>query len=413
MFTNFYKKNRKKLQKRLEKGSIAVFFSNYKMPRNGDQYFPFRQQSDLFYLSGIKQPNTILLLTDEEEILLIEKPNAQDSLWEGSLLSEKEASDISGIENIKFSEDFNEIFQKIIPLKKIVYLNTAAKIPQEGIKTKDEFFLNWFKTNYPYHQYKNIRPELVKLRMVKEPEEIQHIKEAVKITEESLTQLFRIIKPGKNEKEIEARLRYEFMLRGCNHPAFDPVIATGKNACTLHYTQNNTAMHNGQLLLMDTGAEWNYYAADITRTVPVNGKFTEKQKKYYNAVLDVLHETIQQIVPGITLKELNNFSVERLTEKHLSLGLYTQKENEEKNLTRKYFPHSVSHFMGIDVHDCGNKDTPLEKGMVITCEPGLYIPEENIGIRIEDDILVDNIPVNLSENIPDKVEEIEEIMRGS
>ncbi|MFP4605330.1 MAG: aminopeptidase P family protein [Bacteroidales bacterium] len=413
MFQNLYKKNRKKLQKRLEKESVAVFFSNYKMPRNGDQYFPFRQQSDLFYLSGIKQPKTILLLSDEEEMLLIEKPNTQDSLWEGNLLSEEEASDISGIENIKYSANFHQIFQKIISSKKTVYFNTTVKIPQEEIKTKDEYFLDWFRETYPYHQYKNIKPELVKLRMVKEPEEIQSIQEAIRITEQSFSQLVRVIRPGKNEKEIEARLRYEFMLRGCNYPSFDPVIATGKNACTLHYTNNNTKMQNGDLLLMDIGAESNYYAADISRTVPVNGKFTEKQKKYYNAVLDVLHETIRQIVPGMTLKQLNNFSKERLTEKHLSLGLYSQKENKEKGLVNKYFPHSVSHFMGIDVHDYGNKEIPLEKGMVITCEPGLYIPEENTGIRIEDDILVDDKPVNLAENIPKTAEEIEEIMHAS
>ncbi|MFO8235461.1 MAG: Xaa-Pro aminopeptidase [Bacteroidales bacterium] len=410
IFNVLSRKNRKKLQKRLGKDSLAVFFSNHKMPKNGDQYFPYRQNSDLFYLTGIKQPETILLISPEDEILFIQKPNPSHSLWGGDSLSPEKASKISDIANIKYTEEFREVFHQITVKRKAVYFNTALKITDVPIKSRDENFLKWFRETYPFHQPKSIRPIMKKLRMVKEPEEIEQITDAINITERVFMKLFPLIKAGVNEKELEAKVRYEFMKQGCDGPAYDPIIASGENACILHYINNNSICAQEDLLLMDIGAESNYYAADITRTVPVSGKFNDKQREYYQAVLEVMEETIQKIKPGINLKDLNSFTRERLTEKHIELGLYTKSDNEDQQLSTKYFPHGVSHFMGLDVHDYGDKETSLEKGMVLTCEPGLYIPEENIGIRIEDDILVDEKPINLSGNIPKTVETIEKLM---
>jgi Xaa-Pro aminopeptidase len=382
------------------------------MPRNGDQFYPYRQNSDLFYLTGIEQPNTILLISSSSEILFIQQPNAQHALWEGDMLSKEKAIEISDIKKVFWENDFQKVLNKELKDKEVLYFNTPEKISQTGVKTKDEEFFQVFRKEYPYFNYNTIRPMMQKLRLVKEREEIKQIKQGIKTTGKAFKKILQTLKPGINEKELEALLRYEFLVQNSTGPAYDPIIASGKNACTLHYTKNNEVCQDGELLLMDIGAETNNYASDISRTVPVNGRFSIRQKKCYEAVLDVLNKTIHEIKPGIKISELNNQTKEWLKEKQLELGLYSEKDLEKEDLVKKYFPHSVSHFMGLDVHDYGDKETILQEGMVITCEPGLYIPEENIGIRIEEDILVGNPSVNLSEEIPKTIEEIENLMAG-
>ncbi len=406
----FFEKNRTKLQQLLTKDSLAIFFSNHQMPRNGDQFFPFRQNSDLYYLTGIEQPNTILLISNSKEILFIQKPTTHYALWEGELLSKEKAEEISGIEEIIWVDEFQKTLNNQIENKKDIYFNTSEKISKSGLKTKDEEFLQFFREEYPFFHYHSIRPAMQNLRLIKERAEVEQIKKGVEITGKAFKKILQTIQPAINEKELDALLRHEFLKHGSTGPAYDPIIASGKNACTLHYTQNNQDCQDGELLLMDIGAEVNNYASDISRTVPVNGKFTNRQKECYTAVLDVLKKAINEIKPGITVDELNNKTKEWLKEKHIELGLYENTDIANEDWVKKYFPHGVSHFIGLDVHDCGNKETVLKEGMVVSCEPGLYIPEENIGIRIEEDILVGIPSINLSEKIPRTIEEIENLM---
>jgi Xaa-Pro aminopeptidase len=408
--SQLFEKNRKKLRNRLEQGTIALFFSSHQMPKNGDQFFPFRQNSDLFYLTGINQPGTILLISSEKEILFINQPTETEKLWEGDTLDLDEASKCSGIVKTTWNGDFSKILNKELKSIHKVYFNTALTVEKESIRSKDEIFLARFRERFPFHHIATIRPIMKELRLVKEPEEIEQIKKGIEITHEAFLDILEDLKPEVNEKKLEALLRYKFLIRGSSGPAYDPIIASGKNACILHYTKNNAYCRENDLLLMDIGAEINNYASDISRTVPVKGRFSDRQKECYLAVLEVMEKTIQSIKPGITLSELNSRTKNWLIEKHIELGLYHEKDLEKEDLGKKYFPHGVAHFMGLDVHDYGDKDTGLKEGMVITCEPGLYIPEENIGIRIEDDILVGNPSVNLSEKIPKTIEELEKLI---
>lgn len=410
---NLFKKNRKKLQTELESDAVAIFFSNYQMPRNSGQYYPFRQNSDLFYLSGIEQPDTTLVLTREDEYLFMKQSSPLQVLWEGESLSKERAAQLSGMDKIIWNPHFEETWDIILKTKKSVFFNIPLNIKETGMRSKDEEFFTFFRKRYPFHEVHSIRNTMNKIRHKKENEEIEEIKRGINITWKAFAKILHILKPGINEKELEAQLRYDFMGHGSSGPAYDPIIASGKNACILHYTENNDICRDGELLLMDIGAEVNNYASDISRTVPVNGKFTERQKTCYTAVLEVQESIIQEIKPGTTLAELNKKTKTLLTQKHIELGLYNKSDLEKEDLARKYFPHGVSHFMGLDVHDTGERDTLLEEGMVISCEPGLYIPEENIGIRIEDDILVGNPSVNLSKDIPKTIKEIEQLIGKS
>jgi Xaa-Pro aminopeptidase len=383
------------------------------MPRNGDQYYPFRQQSDFFYLTGIREPESIVLISPSGSWLFLRQPSEQKALWEGAQPTAEEAAAISGITQVGWLKDFNRILEKEAASVKKLYLNLPEKLAGGLIKSRDEAFLEQFRSTFPFHETQSLKPLMKRLRLSKEPEEIAAIQRAVDITGKALKQVLGLVQPGTPEKTIEAEITRELIINQAEGFAFDPIIASGKNATTLHYSQNNDTCRDGELLLMDFGAEYQCYAADITRTIPVSGHFSSRQKACYQAVLDVMDKTMKQIRPGMSLYELNHNVQEELTRKHIELGLYTENElrNADQPPWKKYFPHGVSHFMGLDVHDPGDKHTILEKGMVITWEPGLYIPEEGIGIRIEDDILVDDHPVNLSASIPKSPEEIETIMQ--
>ena len=419
--STLFEKNRKKLSKYLQSNSLAILYSNDQMPRNGDQFFEFRQNSDLFYLTGIDQEKTILTLCPNHpnkelrEILFIIESNEKIAVWEGHKYTKEEARKTSGIGTIKYISEFEYTFRELAIKAESIYLNLNEnpKFKPE-VESADQRFVEILKKEFPAHEIERLAPVMKKLRLIKEPEEIELMKEACNITEKAFERILKFVKPGVTEYQVEAELTHEFLWNKATGHAYPPIIASGKSACVLHYIENNKECKDGDLLLMDFGAEYANYAADCSRTIPVNGKFTERQKECYEAVLRVMKKAINWLTPGTTINKINERVENLLQEEHIKLGLYTQEDvnNQDPNmpLVKKYYPHGTCHFIGLDVHDVGDRTSILEEGMVLTCEPGIYIPEENIGIRIENDVLVGLKPIDLMANIPKEVEEIEKLM---
>ena len=419
----FFKKNRKNLAAKMDKISITIFHSNDEYPRNGDQTFPFRQQSDLFYLSGIDQEETILVLapghpnTAFREVLFVKETSEQIAIWEGQKLSKEEATKISGIKSVQWSKDFEFLLKDLMMWAGKVYLN-SNECPKyfNPVPYKDLRFANELSGQYPTHEFDRAAPLVTELRKIKSQTEIELIMRAGKITGEAFLKVLEFVNSGVREYEVQAQIEYVFTMSGANGNAYKPIIASGASACVLHYVDNDKVCNDGDLLLMDFGAEYANYAADITRTIPVNGKFTQRQKDCYEAVLRVHDKAIQLLVPGTSIDAFNKEVNKLMEAEMISLGLFSkadvEKQDPAKPLYLKYFMHGTSHPIGLDVHDVGSKYDPLEPGMVLTCEPGLYIREENIGIRIENNILVTKDgPVNLTKQIPVTVEEIEGLMK--
>lgn len=414
--------NREKLAKALRSGSIAVFNANDIMPTNADGTFPFVQNSDLFYLTGIDQPETILLLCpgasekEKMEVLFIKESNDLIAVWEGERLSKDSATEISGIQTVFWTSEFEKVFKGLVLTCNTIYLNTNEHTRADiTVGTRDLRFLKWCKKAYPLHEYKRLALIMHHLRAVKSQTEIALIKKACRITEKTFQKLLKFIKPGVWEFEIEAKIFQEFIKNRSRGPAFAPVVAAGKNTCVLHYTRNDNQCLDGDLLLIDFGAEYAHYASDVTRTIPVNGRFTNRQKDVYNAVLRIQRAAINMLVPGNTFKKYNQAVGEMVEKELIALGLLnaTALENQSKEdpLYKKYFMHGTSHYLGLDVHDYGSRDRKFQSGMVFTCEPGLYIPEESIGVRLENDILItDDGPVDLTKEIPVESDEIETLM---
>jgi len=414
--------NRKRFVEQLPEGSIAIFHSNDQYPRNGDQYFPFRQQSDFFYLTGIDQEKSVLILAPgcdnqklKEALFLIET-NELIATWEGHKYTKEEAADISGIENVFWENDFEISLREVLVGAKSVFLNANEYVKfYSEVPDKNQRFAIQFKEQYPLYQLERAAPILAQLRTIKSQEEVKLMKTACDITKKAFERVLRSTKPGINEFDVQAEIEHEFTINRANGHGYAPIIASGKNACVLHYIENNKKCKDGDLLLMDFGAEYANYSADMSRTIPVNGRFTERQKECYNAVLRVFKKAKKLYVIGNNINFVNE-KVNALMETELiNLGLFSEddvkKQNPEKQLFKKYFMHGTSHFLGLDVHDVGTKEEPFKAGMVLTCEPGLYIHEENIGIRIENDILItDGEPVDLMENIPIEIDEIEKWM---
>jgi len=420
---NFFKKNREKLVKKVQPSSLILLNSNDVMPRTGDTAFPYRQNSDLFYLCGINQEKTMLLLVPGHpekkyrEMLFLQKASKQIKIWQGSKLSQKEASEISGIEIVLWLDDFEQVLSSLMPDMSQVYLNLNENSRFESdVIYNDLRFARQIKKTYPLHRLERLAPIMTELRLIKEPAEIELMQHACDITEKAFFRVLKLVKPGVTENAVEAEITHEFIRSGANGHAYEPIIASGENTCILHYTKNNQPCENGELLLMDFGAEYTNYAADCTRTIPVNGRFTPRQRECYEAVLHVFRETVQLMVPGKSINQLQQEIVRILEQELVNLGLITEEKikNQDpgKPLYKKYFMHGVSHFLGMDVHDVGNKNIPLKPGMVLTCEPGIYIEDEKIGIRLENDILItEDEPVDLMENIPIEAYEIEKIMQ--
>lgn len=415
--------NRKRFVCSLPADSAAIFYSNDEQPRNGDQYFPFRQQSDLFYLTGIHQEKSILLIVPDiknnklKEALFLIKTNEQIAIWEGHKFTKEEAKEISGIENIYWLDDFDLVIREVMLECNNIYLN-RNEYPKfyPDVKDRNQRLGEELQKDFPLHNYHRSAPLLAKLRLIKSDEEIALLQKACDITNLAFRRVLKTTSHGKFEFEVQGEIEHEFTQNRANGNGYAPIIASGKNACVLHYVDNDKECKDGELLLMDFGAEYACYSADMSRTIPVNGKFTSRQKDCYNAVLNVFKKAKELYVPGNTITKINN-EVNMMMEKELiKLGLFIEedvkKQDDENPLYKKYFMHGTAHFLGLDVHDVGGKDEVLQEGMVLTCEPGLYIREENIGIRLEDDILVTvDKPIDLMKDIPIEIDEIEKLMQ--
>jgi Xaa-Pro aminopeptidase len=414
-------KNREKLINLLPNNAFAIVNSNDEMPKNGDQFFKFRQNSDFFYLTGIEQEKSMLCLVPdkqgkEREVLFILKPNKKLEIWEGHKLTKQEAMDISGIQNVKYLTE-SELFIKETALTRNSLFLNENEYPKffTEVPYKDLRFIKEVKKRLPLHKFERLAPKLTELRLIKEPEEIALMQKACQLTSDAFRRVLRFIKPGVKEYEIEAEITHEFIRNGADDHAYHPIIASGKDNCSLHYNKNDKECKDGQLILMDFGAEYANYCSDTTRTVPVNGKFSPRQLEVYRSVLKVLKESEKFFKPGTTINIIN-IEINKLIEielVRLKLAKPGDFENEDKatQARMKYYMHGAAHFMGLDVHDVGSKEVLLKPGMVLSCEPGIYIQEEGIGVRLENDLLITDVEaINLLADEPIEPDEIEKLM---
>ena len=416
--------NRKQLAKALKPASLALFNSNDSMPTNADGHLPFRQNNDLFYLTGVDQENSILVICPDfpdkkyREVLFVQETNEQIATWEGHKLTKEEAHKLTGIETIMWLSEFNKLFRHMMTMGGVenVYLNTNEHYRAEiNVETRDARFIDWCKKLYPLHRYERLAPIVSKLRNVKSKAEIDLLQQACDITETAFCRVLRFVKPGVKEYEIEAEYAHEFLRNGSRGFAYTPIIASGANSCVLHYIENDKLCQDGDILLLDVGAEYANYNADLTRSIPVNGKYNKRQKDVYNAVLRVQKAATKMLRPGVHYFEFHK-EIQKLIEKELvELKLISKtdikNQNSERPAFQKYFMHGTSHMLGLDVHDVGNMHAKIQVGQVWTVEPGIYIKEERLGIRIENNIVIGKDKnFDLMKNIPIETEEIEELM---
>jgi len=420
----FFEENRQRLMNLMEPDTMTVLFSNDQMPRNGDQYFPFRQNSDLFHQTGIEQEKTILMLFPNCPVeryrvaLFILRPGELTERWEGKKLTPGEASAVSGIRHVFYTDDFEAALREAMNYTEQIYLDThiygkfnpdvSSRALRYGLKIHHE---------YPFHQYRRLGPLLARIRGVKNETEIAVIREASRITAAAFRRAARRVKPGVTEFAIQAEIEHEFRTSGATGHAFHPIIATGNNATYLHYHYNRDVCRDGDLLLMDFGCEYYGYASDLSRTLPVNGRFTDRQRAVYQEVLNVMQYARPLFTSGHTIEGIQREVNGMMEDAMIRLGLFTAEEVKEQNpdkpLYTKYFPHGLSHHVGLDVHDPGKRQNPLAEGMVVTLEPGIYIPEEQIGVRIETLLVITRKgPVDLFEGLEITPEEIESLVNS-
>lgn len=416
--------NRRRFVREMQPGTVAIFNSNDEMPRSGDSCFPFRQNTGLFWLCGIDQEETMLFLfpgcpkEGHEEVLFIKRTNEQIAIWDGHKYTKEEARATSGVSKVYFLDEGAVVMRELINLATGIYLNFNEHDKFiTPVESRDQRYARYIRETYPGHTIFRSQPILKKLQTIKNQWEVNTIQHAVDITEKAFRRVLGFVEPNVWEYEVEAEITHEFIRNRATGHAYTPIIASGKSACVLHYIENNKPCRDGDLLLMDFGSEYGNYAADLTRTIPVNGRFTDRQRAVYEAVLRVMKEARAMLVPGNLLEEYNKEVGKIMESELLSLGLISRQDIEQQNpdwpAYKKYFMHGTSHHLGLDVHDLGHRYEPFRAGMVFTCEPGIYIPEEGIGIRIENDILVtDDGPRDFFANIPVEVEEIEELMNA-
>ncbi len=421
---SLYQTNRSNFKNQLPSNAIAVFNSNDIMPTNADGTMAFRQNNDMLYLTGIDQEESILVIfpdhPDEKqrEMLFLKETNEHIAIWEGHKYTKEEAEASSGIQNIYWAHQFESIFNTLMPFAKKVFLNTNEHLRAVvEVETRDARFVKWCKSKYPLHQYNRSAPIMQSLRVLKSPLEIEALQEACRITEKGFRRVLNFVKPGVHEYEIEAEYAHEFLINRSKGFAYQPIIASGANACVLHYIDNSLPCDDGDLLLMDVGAEYGNYNGDMTRTIPVNGRYTKRQREVYDAVLSVKNYAKSILIPGTTIpqyhKEVGSFMEGKLIELGLLDTTDVKNQHPDQPLYKKYFMHGTYHHIGLDVHDVGNIYRKIEPGMVFTIEPGIYIREENIGIRLENDLLIqENGHLDLMKNIPIEAEEIEELMNS-
>ena len=404
---------------------MAVFTANEPMPRNGDEFYPFRQQSDFFYLTGINEENAYLLIAPDypieelREILFIEPYDEVKATWQGEMLDNAKAAELSGVKTIKGSNAFWQFLNDIAlsGYGDTIFLNSYEYPKYEcAVETIQKRFVQQVKAKYPMHNFGRTAPILNALRMVKSEDEIAITRQACDITAKAFRRCLETVKPGMYEYEVQAEIEYIFKKNNASGHAYAPIIAAGKNACCLHYCKNQSQLNDGDLILFDIGCELKNYSSDLSRTIPINGKFTERQRDCYNAVRRVMKEITKLYRPGGTINEINETTYKLMEQEMIKLGLFTaedvKNQNPDKPLYKKYLMHGMSHHIGLDVHDSIDKFKPFAPGMILTCEPGLYIREEGIGIRIENDLLItEGEPINLFEGLPTEIEEIEVAMK--
>lgn len=420
---SFHIHNRQKLKAKLPAKSLAVFHSNDIMPTNADGTMRFRQNNDLFYLSGIDQEETILVICPDfpdpnlREVLFLRETNDHIAVWEGHKYTKEEAFATSGIENIQWVSNFDNLFNTLMALSEHVFLNANEHLRAAVVvETRDARFIKNCKKRYPLHQYHRVAPLMHQLRAVKEKEEIDQLQIACDITEKGFRRILSFVKPGVTEYEIEAEFIHEFVKNRSKGFAYEPIIASGSNACVLHYIENKEVCKDGDMILLDVGAEYGNYNADMTRTIPVNGRFTKRQRAVYDAVLRVKNQASDMLRPGINIQDYHKEVGLIMQSELLGLGLIDQTDIKNQDpkwpAFKKYFMHGTSHHLGLDVHDVGTMHEPITAGMVFTVEPGIYIPKEGLGVRLENDILIlEKGYFDLMGNIPIEAEEIEELMK--
>ncbi|TNE53718.1 MAG: M24 family metallopeptidase [Bacteroidetes bacterium] len=423
--SQLFKKNRSKFMSKMKSGALAVFNSNDIYPISADSTIPFQQHRDIFYLSGVDQEESMLVLFPDSsnpkhrEVLFLKETSEHIAIWEGAKLTKEQAYELNGIETVYWLDQFETVFKQMMSEAEGVYLNTNEHLrASTEVETREDRFIRKCRNDYPAHQVHKSAPIMHLIRSIKEPEEIQLMKQACDITHLGVNRLLNFIKPGVWEYEIEAELAHEFLRNRSKGFAYTPIIASGKNACVLHYIENNQQCHDGDVILMDFGAEYANYSSDLTRCFPVNGKFTERQKAVYNSVLHVKKEAEKLLVPGTIMADYHREVGKLMESELLKLGLIDQTDIKNQNpdwpAYKKYFMHGTSHFIGLDTHDVGLWHEPIKAGMVFTCEPGIYIPDEKLGIRIEDDLVVQEsgAALNLMAEIPIEVDEIEAAMNA-
>lgn len=416
-----FTENRERLKKLLPPRSLAVVNANDLLPTNADGTLRMHPNSDLFYLTGIEQEETILLLAptafDEKlrEVLFLREPTENIKVWEGHKLTKERAREISGIQQIRWLSEFRPVFHRLMCECEHVYLNrNEHERATLEVESRDDRFARECMRRYPLHDYRRLAPLLRQLRAVKSKPELELIRQACAITRAGFFRVLRVLKPGINEAEIEAELAREFIRRRARF-AYEPIIASGPNSCVLHYQQNDRTCRKGDLLLLDVGASYANYNADLTRTLPVSGRFTRRQRQVYEAVLRVLRAAMQAATPGKWHRDWQKEAEKAMTEELLALGLLkrrqVKKQDPDKPACRKYFPHGIGHPLGLDVHDLAPLTEPFAPGWVLTVEPGIYLPEEGFGIRLETDILLTETgAVDLLADIPIEADEIERLM---
>ena len=417
---NLFINNRNLLSAKLEENSIAIFNANDIMPTNSDGTMPFKQNSDLFWLSGVDQEESVLAIIKNnnqvEEMLFLKETNEHIAIWEGAKLDKELAQKNSGVEKIYWLNQMDEVLNINIEKANKVYLNKNIHSRSTSeVETRDDRFRKTLTKKHPKKEIIEVAPIMHELRFIKSEIEIELMKHACDITEKGLRRILPIIKPGIMEYQIEAELMHEFLSNRSAGFAYQPIIGSGVDSCVLHYIDNNKMCKDGDILLMDFGAEYANYASDLTRTVPVNGRFSERQKNVYNAVHRVMKEATNMLRPGTDHKKMQQEVIKIMEEELIGLGLFdkedVKRQDPSKPMYKKYFMHGTSHSLGLDVHDVGDTSTPMQPGMVFTCEPGIYIREEGIGIRLENDVLVTSgDPDDLMKNIPIDYQEIESLM---
>ena len=418
-------KNRSNFMAQMKANSLAVFNSNDIYPISADSTMPFQQHRDIYYLSGVDQEESILVMFPDcpnkkhREILFLKETNDHIAIWEGEKLTKKRAFEVSGIKTVYWLQDLNKVMSELMAQSDTVHINTnehyRASIETE---TREDRFTKWLLNKYPAHKVEKSNPILQRLRSIKDPIELDLLQKACNITEKGMRRVLKFVKPGVAEYEIEAEFIHEFLKNRSKGFAYTPIIASGNNANVLHYIENNQVCNDGDLILLDVGAEYANYSSDMTRTIPVNGRYSKRQKEVYNAVNRVKINATNMLIPGTIWADYHVEVGKLMTSELLGLGLIDKVDvqNEDPNWPayKKYFMHGTSHHMGLDTHDYGLLWEPMKTNMVFTVEPGIYIPEEGFGIRLEDDVVIQEkgAPLNLMKNIPIAIEEIEDIMNS-